>query len=286
MTGIVAAVVAAATSIAVTVMSLLVADRQRRHAEQRSERQRLNARYLNPLRMQVVENHYRLEGTLRRLAEADPADGTTGTVSAMLVIDDPAELSTKDSSWFNGIGCPLVTAVYMTASLFAQIKQVREDMPYLLLSGRDDTELACLILRIQRAYLCDDGVYYVTQPSLGEELWIRPEGRLRTYREFCQLLTDPASRIWFDRLVRFHLQTAQGERTEQITTLLTCLNDLGQYLDRCVGGGDAIAQRVMFDPQPNWAPLPRTPLTQGTSDPSVAVVDERPECPAGSPARR
>ena len=95
-------------------------------------------------------------------------------------------MSAKDAAWFTGPGCALMSSVYLTSCLFAQLKKVREDFPYLRLSATDDTRLAALLLRVQRGFLVNGGVYYVTQPSIGESVWVRGDERLLTYREFCE----------------------------------------------------------------------------------------------------
>lgn len=240
MSAAISTVVAAATSVVVTVLSLFLADRQQRRREQRSQRQDLNAKYLNPLRLHLVENHFRLAGTLRRLALDDAA-------KAQLIRDfnlsDPAEVSEKDAAWFNGPGIALMSGVYLTACLFAQLKKVREDFPYLRLSAADDTELASLLLRVQRGFLKDEGVYYVTQPSIGELMWVRDQARLLTYQELCERLHDPACRIWFDRLILFHLETARAKQTDRARQLLTAIEQLSDFLDGCVGGGRSIRSR-------------------------------------------
>jgi hypothetical protein len=46
-------------------------------------------------------------------------------------------------------------------------------------------------------------------------MWLRPESRLRTYREFCKLLQDQESRVWMDRLLRFYVETGQGQKGER-----------------------------------------------------------------------
>ncbi len=237
MNALVVAVVSAATSLLVSIISLWLGDRQRERGERRTERRDLNARYLNPTRMYLVENHFRLAGTVRRVQ----AEG--GTCAAMLVVERPEELSEKDADWFNGTGCALVSSVYLTACLFAHLKQVRDDFPYLRLSGADDTRLAALILSLQHGYLRDDGIFYVTQPSIGEDMWLRDQGRLRTYREFCTLLGQPGSRVWFDRLVRFHLDTARGIKLARAEEALAALRVLTDFLDGCVGGGRSIGSR-------------------------------------------
>ncbi|MET8452349.1 hypothetical protein [Streptomyces sp. NPDC005209] len=43
-------------------------------------------------------------------------------------------------------------------------------------------------------------VYYATQSSIGTDVLLEPEGRLRSYREFCDLLAEPDRRVWADPL--------------------------------------------------------------------------------------
>lgn len=115
--------IAAVTSVVVTGLSLLLGDRQQRRREERSQRQDLNARYLNPLRFHLVESHYRLADTLHRV------DAGGGRCDGQLSVSDPAEISGKDADWFNGAGCALASWLYLTACLFAQLKKVRDDFP-------------------------------------------------------------------------------------------------------------------------------------------------------------
>lgn len=234
----IAAVIAAVTSVVVTGLSLLLGDRQRRRGEERSQRQDLNARYLNPLRFHLVENHYRLADTLRRV------DAEGGTCDGMLTISEPAEISGKDAEWFNGTGCALASSAYLTACLFAQLKKVRDDFPYLRLTAADDTRLAALLLGVQQGYLLDEGIYYVTQPSIGQSMWARDQDRLLTYQEFCALLQDPGQRVWLDRLIGFHLDTARGNRRGRAGRLITAIQELSDFLDQCAGGGHSIRTRL------------------------------------------
>jgi hypothetical protein len=184
-----------------------------------------------------VENHVRLAGTMQRLESANGRD------EAMLSVSDPAEVSDKDVAWFNGPGCALLSSVYLTACLFAQLKKVREDFPYLRLSGADDTRLAVLLLRVQRGFLLGLGVFYVTQPSIGESMWVGDQARLLTYREFCEHLLDPSWRLWLDRLIQFHLDTARGDQRDRAEYLLAAIEQLSEFLDECVGGGHSINSR-------------------------------------------
>ena len=241
-----AALIAASTSVVVTILSLLVGDRQQRRREARTQRQDLNSRYLNPLRLHLVENYYRLTDVLQA---ADLADGV---YEPMLTIEQPEQISGKDAAWFNGTGCALASAVYLSACLFAQLKKVRDDFPYLRLSSADDTRLAALLLRVQRGYLLNLGVFYVTQPSIGESMWAEGGNRLLTYREFCERLQDPSWRVWLDRLIQFHLDIARGTSRDRSDKLLTAIRQLSDFLDDCVGGGNSIRGRQEAEGA-NWS---------------------------------
>jgi hypothetical protein len=232
-----AALIAASTSVVVTVLSLLVGDRQQRRREARTQRQDLNSRYLNPLRLHLVENYYRLTDVLQA------ADLAGGVYESMLSIEEPEQISGKDAAWFNGTGCALASSVYLSACLFAQLKKVRDDFPYLRLSSADDTRLAAFLLRVQQGYLLNLGVFYVTQPSIGQSMWADGGDRLLTYREFCERLRDASWRVWLDRLIQFHLDTARGTHRDRSDKLLTAIRQLSDFLDDCVGGGNSIRGR-------------------------------------------
>jgi hypothetical protein len=141
MNAVVAAVISAATSVVVVVVSLWGTGRQQRRHDEQAERQAINARYLNPLRLHLVESHFRMAGALQHV------DDGGGRYEPLLVVDEPAEVSDKDTTWFTGVGVALVSASYLTACLFAQLKKVREGIPYLRLSGARDAAHVSGVLR-------------------------------------------------------------------------------------------------------------------------------------------
>ena len=159
-------------------------------------------------------------------------------------VNKPHEVSDKDPEWFNGQGCYLVSSSYLTACLFAYLKKLREDFPYMRLTEKDDTQLSALLIRISVGFLQDGGIYYATQPSIGEDLLVRSENRIRTYREFCTLLQDPSSRVWMDRLLNFYLETARGEKLQRVAQTLAVIEAMSEFLDEAVGGGASIKERI------------------------------------------
>ena len=230
---LIAALVSAVTWVTVAALSFQFTSRQQRRSAGQNERKEINARYLNPLRFQVADNHVRLWQILNRPAIRE----------RVRVISGPEEVSAKDWAWFNGLGNYLLSSAYLMACMFAGLQKVREDIPSLRLSGTDDTKLVELILEVQIALLRQQGAQYVIQTSIGQDMWLRAEARLRTYREFCELLRDPDSRIWFDRIFTFFLETGRGKKTDRALNAISAMENLVGFLDQCVGGGSAIASR-------------------------------------------
>lgn len=238
MEALVAAVVSAITAITVTLISYALTSREQRRAKEREERQAVNAKYLNPLRFYLVENHFRLSEVIQFVE-------SQGGSTPLRIVDNPEEVSSKESSWFSGPGCYLVSSVYLAACLFAHLKKVREDIPYLRLKGAEDTRLTELMLKVHLGFSREHNVYYATQPSIGEDLWLRGEDRLRTFREFCGLLRDADQRVWLDRLINYYLKTGKGERQELelARQAVEAIRRFTDFLDMCVGGGRSIQSR-------------------------------------------
>jgi hypothetical protein len=234
---VIAVIVSAATSVIVALLSVQLASRQEKRSAERVERKTLNETYLNPLRFQIADNHYRIWDILRR----------PEVRRRTLVIDKPEDISSKEPGWFNGEGGHLASSVYLMACLFAYLKKLREQIPYLHLSGTDDTRLAELMLKLQIALTKENGIQYVVQTSLGEDMWVATDNRLRTYREFCQMLRDPESRVWLDRLINFFLETGQGQKADRALTAVNAMWELAAFLDECVRGGGAIESRWSAD---------------------------------------
>jgi hypothetical protein len=245
MEALIAAVVSAITAIVVSLLSSTLTSREQRRAKEHEERQRVNAKYLNPLRFYLVENHVRLSEILHRVESG-------GDRTALILVDDPEQVSSKDSNWFNGAGHYLASSVYLTACLFAHLKKVREDIPYLRLQGAEDTRLAELMLTVHLGFSRHHNVYYISQPSIGEDMWLRSEDRVRTYREFCALLRDPSQRVWLDRLIDYFLKIGNGhqEQLELAHDAVVAIRVFTDFLDTCVDGGRSIQSRWEAEERP------------------------------------
>ncbi|MGC4870255.1 hypothetical protein ACLQ3B_32970 [Micromonospora sp. DT53] len=254
---IVPATVGALASLAVAMLSAYLAARQQRRSALDVEHRLLRESYLNPLRFHLVENHFRLVDTVERVEAAG------GRFAEVDVVSAPEEISSKSASWFTGEGARLTSAVYLSACLFVHTARVRDNVPYLRLTASVDTRLAELLLQVQIGFLKDRGIPYVLQNSIGHDLWHREDQRLRSYREFCDLLADPSTRVWFDPLIRVHLETGRGEKLYRIRVLLDAIEQLARFLDDCVSGGRSVTSRS------NTERVARASYQRSLADPGV-----------------
>jgi hypothetical protein len=231
------ALISALTSVAVLLVSFFLSSRADRKKVTQAERHELNATYLNPLRLQLAENRFRLAEILTR-------NGESGRCEDLLPIEAPADISTQDPEWFTTWGAYLASSAYLTACLFAWLKKTRDGAPYLRLGGEDDTRLSVLMLRVSHSFLRDQGIYYVLQPSIGQDMILNAEDRLISYREFCDLLRTPARRVWLDRLIAYYLETGRGTKLDRVADAIIAMEALSAFLDDVTGGGESVRSRL------------------------------------------
>lgn len=232
------ALISAATSVVVVVITHTLSVQWEIRRTRRAERDVVKSGYLNPLRLYLVESHFRLSKIMRAIADSD-----SGECAMLLAVDAPASLSAKDADWYNGLGAYLVSSAYLTACLFAWMKKVGDNLPYLRLGRDDDTRLTALMLRVSLGFLHSQGIYYVIQRSIGQDMLMQPEGRVASYREFCELLCTPSKRVWMDRLITYYLETGRGQNLERVAEAVGAIANLSAFLDAATGGGRSIMSR-------------------------------------------
>ncbi|WP_139245904.1 hypothetical protein [Geodermatophilus amargosae] len=68
---------------------------------------------------------------------------------------------------------------------------------------------------------------------------IERDGQIMTYIEFCALLQG-AEGFWFDRLVRYYLDTAQGLHPSRVTGAGRSMDALLVFLEKQIGGTSSL----------------------------------------------
>ncbi|MFD5723126.1 hypothetical protein [Streptomyces sp. NPDC127036] len=227
--------ISAVTSGAISLTLGWVSGRQQRRDSERVQRETRTMAYLNPLRWHTAEVHHRLS----LYATSVDRDGCYPPAQ---VLADPREMEGKGADWFAGKGVVLGSSVWMTACLFAQMTRTRHDLPFLRLAGNDDTRLPGLLQKVHAAFAACE-IYYATQSSIGTDALLEPEGRLRSYREFCDLLAEPDRRVWADPVTWFLIAVAHGERRPALQRVLDALSELSAFLDDSLAGGASLRAR-------------------------------------------
>jgi len=238
---ILTAVISASTSILVVLITYGLNSYREARSKEKQETERIISNYLNPLRFYLVENYFRLAEILQRIIQEN------GKHEALLYVKEAKDISEKSAEWFTGYGCYLTSSCYITARLFYQLDKTRQELSYLRLSRKDDTELLTLITALSRCFRQEHGIYYSLQPSIGSDMYLADEERLVTYREFCKLLQDPDRRIWFDRLLEFYIETGEGQKLQRIEEIMRAIQNLSLFLDRVVGGGSSLKERLEIE---------------------------------------
>lgn len=232
------AIISAVTSVLVVLVTYGLNSYRETKSKEKQKADQILSTYLNPLRFYLVENYFRFSEILKRIGR----DGEKH--EALLYVTDVEEISEQSAEWFNSYGCYLISSCYITARLFYQLDKIRQELSYLRLSKEDDTELVTLITLLSRCFRQDYGIYYLIQPSIGNDMYLAGEKRLITYREFCQMLQNPEIRVWFDRLLNFYIETGQGQKLKRIEDIMGAIQSLSLFLDRVAGGGNSIKERL------------------------------------------
>jgi hypothetical protein len=233
-------IVSATTALVTSLLVVYFTQFFKSKAEREQEIKTLNLKYLNPLRLYLEENHFRLSEILDRVEAG-------GGKYDILVEVDANAVSTQKAEWFSGEGCYLISSCYFTAGLFYQIQKVRNDLAYLRLGKQEDTRLLNLMFQVSHAFLQNLGIFYAIQPSMGIDMYLPEQDRLMSYREFCQMLQDPEKRVWFDRLIKFYIQTGKGQKLARVKDALQSIAELSRFLDKAVGGGASLQSRYQSE---------------------------------------
>lgn len=231
---VVAAIIGALASLSAIYLKEYFSNRNAVNNLKAIELKMINHEHFNHLRLYLAEVYYCLSDIQSKIK----AEG--GHCSALLYVDDARTISDHEDDWFINNGCFLISACYLTACLFYYMQKLRDDLPYLRLNNKDDSSLLSLMINVSDGFIKNLGVFYLIQSSIGADMYLVSEKRLLTYREFCLLLKKPSSRIWFDRLINFYIDTGRGSYPERISNLTNAINSLAQFIENLIGGNSSV----------------------------------------------
>lgn len=239
------AIISASTSIIVVVLSQALISLRDNRISRKAEIRNIQKEHINPLRFFLGECYLRIE----QILDAFEEENSKKPIENILIIQDPFELTSKDSSWFAGRGCYLISSCYYTACLFAYMERIRNKTPFLKLSDENDTRLIQMLVKVSNNFGEDLNIFYTIQMNIGREMYSEEEHNVITYRRFCELLMDENNIIWYESLVRFFLKMARNECRNK-DSLVKHMKELADFLDEIVSGSSYIEWKSEYE-KPN-----------------------------------
>lgn len=230
------ALIAAATSIFVVILSQILTGSREKNRAISDERNHLRKLYIDPIRFMLAENYYRISEIYRKNERRQD----------LLAVTDPIEILDQDENWFVGNGCYLISSCYLTGCLFAYMHNIRSGMPFIKFSYHNDTKLLGLINKLVTDFSKNLKIYYVLQMNIGKEFYLKDENRVITYSEFCMMLKRKEKITWYQSLVNYYLRIGRGEY-EHLQILLVHIRKLARLFDKMVSGGDSIGQKMLAE---------------------------------------
>lgn len=236
-TELINAVIAAATSVIVVILSQMLISLKDKKRALELETDALRKEFLNPIRFILSENYFRLQKIVKE------TQAETKNVK-LAVIKDAGEVFYKETEWFVGEGSYLMSSCYFLGCLFAYNEKIRRDIPFFKLPKQVDTELIIRINKLVVGFSKNLNIYYAIQMNIGNEFYIKEEQRLITYREFCGEVKENLD--WYKPLITYFLRIADGEYQET-QYILEDIKEFTEYLDEIVSGGNSIQQKILAE---------------------------------------
>ena len=152
------ALIAAATSLAVVVLSQFLIHIKDRSQLREKEMDAVLKECFNPIRFMLSENYFRIS----RIVSEVKREGNT---KKLLTVNHASEIAGKEDEWFCREGCYLVSSAYLLACMFSYIDNIRTKLSFFRLPHNTDTELIRLINKLT-AEFSRGGIYYVIQMDM------------------------------------------------------------------------------------------------------------------------
>ena len=238
MSKLIIALISAATSVVVTLLAQWLTARNRRRQKRLDEQRLVLHTYIYPLRFALEQAYFRNAKLLESIERGDPE-----SLAWLQFAETGAAMAARPDAWFNEnkSGYYHVSSCYIAACLFHRMGRLRAELPYVALSAEDDAQLIGLMYAVTYSFLADEGVYHILQDSMGVDLYLADLQRIRNYREYCQLLKQPNTADWHNKLLDFYAQAGRGERTAQLREIVASIARLLTHIETLLGARSTAA---------------------------------------------
>lgn len=176
--------------------------RKRFSLEKKKENDRLCIEYMHPLLVSAQDYLSRIMDLNRRLMNEDEKRQVAGWFQAVTGKIESGKKAFYD--WANDEGFFAVSCLYITALYFSYASKVRRRYPFFELSEGNNKDLLYHISDVRISAGGKFGIWEDIQDSLGDYLMEKDTGRIKNYREFCEMLSEPSQAVWFNRMLDFY----------------------------------------------------------------------------------
>ncbi len=214
-----------------------VSQYQNKQKQQEERINEINIKYLSPLRLYLKESYIRLYKISQKIQEVD-------SHSSLISLNRALDFKNKSQSWMINEGYYLISSCYIIGCLFACIKKIRDNIAFIKIGKNQDAILLQYMDQINLAFAHSKGggVNFIIQLSIAQDIWLKEEQRLMTYREFCEMLLNDKIQEWWYSLIDFFIEAGKKNevKIKRLQLAIYAIENLSNFLDENIGQGDSI----------------------------------------------
>jgi hypothetical protein len=174
--------------------------RQQRRIEGEKEKEHVRLKILNPLLVASEDLLDRIADVTRR--RTDPDKGRETQRWFREIKERAARDPGAFAFWANDEGYFAMSTLYITAIYLHYAGKIRRDFPYFELEQGSESTLLSHLSVVRASLGGKFGIWEAMQDSLGA--YLETEGKVRNYRQFCEMIVSAPDAVWFNRLVDFY----------------------------------------------------------------------------------
>lgn len=194
-------VLSSAFGVLAALLTTLYKFRKERQAAREKEKEHIRLKFLNPLLVSSEDFLDRLMDIKRR--RKNPANAKKMQCWFQTIKHHQSLDHRQLAMWANDEGYFAMSTLYITALYFHHAGRIRRDFPFIELSYGGEAALLSRLSDVRGAIGGKFGIWEALQDSLGAYVEA-PEGRVKNYRQMCEMIISDSEALWFNRLMDFY----------------------------------------------------------------------------------
>jgi hypothetical protein len=205
-----------------------IAEQTKQKEQQEKRKEKVRISYLNPLYIACDEFLDRLRYIEEILQKSD--DAAQKDIASFKFIKNYDRTNNKQFyKWCNGEGYFAISSLYITVIYLCKASRIRSELPFVGLSSDNDKKLLEHLAEVRQSLGRRYGIWEVNQDSLGSYV-TKADGKIMNYREFCELIVDEHSSIWFLTLFDFYSDISK-KKDYEVKATIASLEKLKKFLE-------------------------------------------------------